>query len=142
MVRIVIDHHLVAVPQPIITVVIIIGCGTEIVSPKPETVTAPALYPVNVPAAEAAIEAPVLPRMIDVIMDVFTAGIMSDPSSVPVYVRSVGVPFRIPVVAALAGVVLWVSYLGWTARRYILFIVLATLMIFAPFFTMFRKCGD
>ncbi len=50
-VRIVIDHHLILVSQPVIAVVIVIGRDTEIIPPKPETAPAPARQSVSMPAS-------------------------------------------------------------------------------------------
>jgi hypothetical protein len=80
--------------------------------------------------------------MVEVVADVCTAGIMSDPFAVGVNVRSVGMPFRVPVVTGLGSGVGWVLHLRRTVRRYIRFGLLATPGFFALFLRVLGKCRD
>jgi hypothetical protein len=142
MVRIGIDHHLVLAPNPVAAEAKVKGCDTEIIPPKPETVRPPTRQHPDVLAAKAAVEASMLPRMIEVVVDVSTAGIMSDPFAVGVNVRSVRMPFRVPEVTGLGRGRLWLSRPSWTVRRYIGFSLLALPLFFALCFRPLRKCRD
>jgi hypothetical protein len=140
MVRIVVDHHLVLVPQPVVAVAIVIGCNTKIETAKPKTVPAPSAQAPDVFGAKAACEVPMLPRMVEVVVDISTAGIMPDPLAIGVDMRSVGMSFRVPVVTGLGGGVWRVLNLSWTVRRYIRFSLLA--VFFALILRVLGKCRD
>ena len=63
-VRIFIDHELIPIPKPIVAVDgVIIGHG-EVKAPEPESSRAATFNPIDVPSAEAAGEAAMLPRLV------------------------------------------------------------------------------
>lgn len=88
-VGIVIDHDAVAVPEPAITVMIVVRGNGEVVAVKPETVTGASGQHPDVATAKTAGKMAVLPGMIQMVMDVFTAPVVADPSAVGVDMGSV-----------------------------------------------------
>ena len=99
MVRIGVDHHLVTVPQPVVAIAIIIGGHAKIETAKPEALMSPSRQPENVAAAKPARKAPVLPGMIEVVVGVIAAGIISNPFAIGMNVRGIGMPFRVAKIA-------------------------------------------
>jgi hypothetical protein len=89
-VGIVVNRDRIAVPEPAVDEGVIPGCDAEEETIEPEPVSVSAPQPVLVP--EPAGETPVLIRMIEVVVSVATAGIVSDPPAVVVNVRRVGMP--------------------------------------------------
>ncbi len=86
---IVIDHHAVAVPIPIVTIVIVGRSNIEVIAIEPEAVPRASGQHPDVPGAEAALEMAMLPGMFKMIVPVFTAAIVADPPAVAVDVGSV-----------------------------------------------------
>src|ERR1700722_8747383 len=93
MVGIVIDDDLVAVPEPIIAVGKVKGANAEVEAAKPEPVGASSGDAPDVAAAEAAGEPTMFPGMIEVEAGIVSSGVVSDPRSVVVDVRSFGMAF-------------------------------------------------
>lgn len=78
-VRVFVDHHAVAVPQPAVTIAVIIGSHRKVESVEPEAIPGAARQYPDVAAAESAVEVPMLPGMIKVVMDVEPARVMTHP---------------------------------------------------------------
>lgn len=94
-VRIVVNHNLVTVPEPVVAVADVSGSNTEIETAEPEAAGPSSRQMPNVAAANSAREAPMLPRVIEVVAGVPGTGIVSDPFAVGVNVRGIGVPGRV-----------------------------------------------
>src|ERR1700736_6691779 len=91
MVWVLVDHDVVAVPQPVAGIAELVGEKGEVVPPEPEPTRSASLEPEDGAGAEAACEAAVLPRMSDLKTSITAAGVMSDPAVVVrVDVRGVG----------------------------------------------------
>jgi hypothetical protein len=90
-VGVLVDDDLVTAPQPIVAEGIVVWCDAEVESAEPETLSSPAFEPEDVVAAETAGEAAVLPRVIEVVVSIAAAGIMSEPPAVLVHVGDVRV---------------------------------------------------
>jgi hypothetical protein len=101
MVWIVVNHDVVAVPQPIANVVIIVRRDAPIKPAEGEAVTASASKAINVAGANSAAEASVFPRMVKMVVGITAAGIMTDPAiAFSMNVRSFGMAFLIAVTGA------------------------------------------
>jgi len=101
MVRVFVDHDLVAVPQPVVAIVIIIGSNAEVEPAEPETVTPSARQAPNVMWSKSSRKVPVLPRVIQMVVRVSMAGVMPHPFAIGVNVGSLRVLRRIRVIALL-----------------------------------------
>ena len=99
-VRVLVDRDVVTIPEPVITVVVVVRGDVEVETTKPETFPASAGKPEDMAAAEAAIKASLFPCSIHVVVAIITAGIVSDPRIVGVNVGSFGMslPVRKPAV--------------------------------------------
>lgn len=97
MVWILINHDLIAVPKPITAEAVVIGCHAEVEAIEPEARRAASHKPPDMRRAKPACEAPVLPRMGEVVVRIIGAGIVADPLTVRVDVGSVGMPGRIAI---------------------------------------------
>ena len=100
-VRVVVNHDLVIVPQPVVAEAVIIRGNAEIETAEPEAVASSTAQPPNVAAANSSRKVPVLPRVIEVVVGVPRTGFVSDPFAVGVNVRSIRVPGRIAIVLRL-----------------------------------------
>jgi len=86
-----VDDDLVGAPLPVVAEAVVVGENAEVEAAEPEAI-APATFDAeDVAAAEAAVEAAMLPGMIDVVVRVIAAGIVADPFAIGVDVGSVGV---------------------------------------------------
>jgi len=112
-VGVLIDNDLVTVPEPIIHEVIIVGSHAEIKSTKRKPLRATARQPVYMARPNATAKVAVFPRMIEVIMDVVPARVVSNPRIVAVNVRSIRVPALITVITSLGCIV---YLLRWVRR--------------------------
>ena len=88
MIRILIDHDIVAIPEPAIDKPVIVWRDGEIVAVKPEAVSAPASQVKHMPRTETAREASVFEWTRDTIVWIAASGVMPDPCTVGVNVRS------------------------------------------------------
>src|SRR6266436_2285130 len=79
MVRVLIDHDVVTVPQPVTNVVVVVRCNAKehTVNIKPLSVSP--LKAIDMVAAEAASEASMFEWTIEMVVEIVTAGIMSPP---------------------------------------------------------------
>jgi|SRR5579871_6313755 len=82
MIRVLVNHDRIARPIPIGDVVQIIRRDAPIKIVEPESARTATFEMKDVPWTEAATEAPMLPRMIQVVMSITAAGIMANPFSV------------------------------------------------------------
>ena len=89
-VRIVVDNNGIAVPVPVIGVVVIVGSYAEVEAAKPKALAVSSSQTVFMTAAKAACEAAMFPGMIQVIVRVAAAGIVAHPIVIVVDVRRVG----------------------------------------------------
>ena len=87
-----INHDLVAVPKPVIAETNIVGGNVEIKPAKPEAPRAASFNPDDVAATETAGKVSMFPGMIDVVVSIIGAGVVSDPFAIRVNVGSVWVP--------------------------------------------------
>ena len=86
-VGVLINHDLVTVPEPVVAEAIVIGGNAKIKASKPEALRAATGQDPNVPGAESPGKMSVLPRMIEVIVGVGAAGIVSNPLAIRMNVR-------------------------------------------------------
>jgi hypothetical protein len=81
-VRVLIDHDLIGIPEPVIAVSEIVLGDAKIKAAEPETARASSDNPPDVAATEASGKPSVLPGMIQMIVDIVTPSIVADPSIV------------------------------------------------------------
>src|SRR5437868_5850662 len=81
-VGIVVNHDRIAVPEPAVDVAIVPRRDAEVVAIEPEPVSVPSLETELMTGTEPAREMPMLPGMIEVIVGITRAGIVSDPRAV------------------------------------------------------------
>ena len=98
MIRIIVDNDIVSVPVPVAGISKIIGCNAEVKSVEPETVWPTACQSPNVTRTKAAREAPMCPRMIQVIVGIIPSAVVSYPASIGMDVRRVRVSLCVAVV--------------------------------------------
>ncbi len=92
-IRIVVDHDVIGIPQPIVTETDIVRSDGEIESAEPETARASASEPPYMFAPKPSGEATMLPRMVDVVIGIAPSGVMTDPTLAIVDVRGVRMSF-------------------------------------------------
>jgi hypothetical protein len=106
MIWIVVYHDVVAVPQPIVGVVIVVRRDVPVKAAEPETVAASAFEAINVIAANFAAEVSVFPNVVLVVTCIVAPSVMTDPLIVlSMHVRSFGMAWLVaircpPLVAA------------------------------------------
>jgi hypothetical protein len=81
-IRVLIDHDLIGIPEPVIAEAEIVRGDAKIKAAEPETARASSANPPDVAATEPSGKPPVLPRMIQMIVDIIAPSIMADPSIV------------------------------------------------------------
>jgi hypothetical protein len=81
-IRIVIDHDVVAVPQPIVGEAVVVRCNAEEEAANIKPFPVSSSKPEDVLAAEASTEAAAFERPIETIVRIATSGIMSHPPSI------------------------------------------------------------
>jgi hypothetical protein len=87
-VRIFIDHDVVTIPEPIIDKAVIVRRNTEVGAIKPESIPVTSPKVKLMPTTEAAREASMFPGMFHMVVGIVPPGIMSNPVTVCVNVRS------------------------------------------------------
>jgi hypothetical protein len=92
MIGIFVKRDLVAVPQPVIAEGEVVGGDSEVEATEPEALPVSSLQSEDVAAAKATGEAPVFLGMLEVIMRVIAAGIVSHPATVRTDVGSGWMP--------------------------------------------------
>ena len=90
--RILIDRDLVAIPEPVVAEGVVVWVDSKREAVKPEALPVSSPQPKDVAAAKSAREAPVLPEMIEVIVGIVAAGVVSDPAAIGVDVRNSRMP--------------------------------------------------
>src|SRR5437016_2494076 len=88
MVRILVDHNIVAIPEPVIAIVVIRGSNAKVNAAHREALAISAVKPEDMIGPEAARETSVLPRLAQMILRIVAAGVVANPASVVVYVGS------------------------------------------------------
>ena len=106
-IRVLVDHDIVTIPEPVITEVVVVGGNAEVETTKPETLPVSSSEPKDMAAAESTGKASVFPRMVEVVMGVTTAGIVSDPLVVCVNVGSFRMSPLVCKVVVFLGGTLW-----------------------------------
>jgi len=96
-----VDYDVVPIPEPVIAKAEVKRRNAEIEAPKPETAWSSSAEVPDVAAAESAGEVAVLPGMIEVVVNVIAAGVVSDPFAVGVDVGSIGMPLFVVEVTIL-----------------------------------------
>src|SRR5579862_1308801 len=92
-IRIEVQHDVVAVPEPVIYVVIFEGSDTEEKAVELEAIPAAAVHAPDVAGSDAAPEASVLPRMVEMQPRVVRTHVVTDPAIIlDVHVRRLGMP--------------------------------------------------
>jgi hypothetical protein len=96
-VRVFVNHDIVAIPEPVVGVGEVKRGDAEVIAAKPETARIASLNAPAVSAAKAAVEAAMLPGMIEVEAHIVAPAFVSHPFPVVVDVRGLGVPFAVVV---------------------------------------------
>ena len=103
MVGIFIDHDVVAVPVPAIHVAKIVWRDTKEKAAETEAVGSSAMEMPHVAGAEAAGETAMFPRMVEVVVRIIAAGVMSDPLAVFVNMWGIGMALAVGEIAVGLG---------------------------------------
>ena len=101
MVRVLVDYDLVAIPEPVIAEIEVVGGYAEVETTEPETLPVPSSQAEDMAAAEAAGEVPVFPWMIEVVMRIVAPGIVPNPFIVGMNVGCFGMALLVRKVAVL-----------------------------------------
>lgn len=109
-VRIVVDHNVIGIPEPVIAVIIIIRSDREEPAANGKAFGVSAMDPPDVPRTDCTGEMAMLPRMVEVVVHVIASAVMADPVIVlGVNVRSLGMPLDVIVFAVLVVIGLLVT---------------------------------
>jgi hypothetical protein len=100
---ILINHDLVRIPEPVIAKAVVVWGNAKVEAAKPEALPVPSCKPKDMAGTEPAREAPMLPRMIEMVVRIITAGVMPDPLITAIDVRGVRVPGLVAIIAVLRG---------------------------------------
>src|ERR1700739_2207256 len=84
-----VDDDRIAVPIPVIGVVVIVGSYAEIADAEPKALAVSSAQVIDVAAAKAAGEVAVLPGVIEMVVRVSATGIVADPSPIVMDVRRI-----------------------------------------------------
>ena len=96
MIGIVIDHDVIAVPQPVIAGIVVIGRGLKKETADVESIATAAMQPPDMLRPERPGKASVLPGMIEMIMNIIPAHVVPDPAVIfRVNVRPRWMPRRV-----------------------------------------------
>ena len=87
---ILVDHDVVAIPEPVVAEANINVDNAEVEAAKPEAIGAATAKMPDMAAAESAGEVSVFPSMIEVIAGIIAAGVVADPFAVGVNMRRIG----------------------------------------------------
>src|SRR5579871_3881826 len=112
MIRIVIDHDIIGVPEPAVHVADVIGRDAPAKSAKPEERGSAAADTPYMAAADPAGETAVFPGTIQMIVRVFASTLVANPFAIRVNVRRFRMPFAVIKLAGLRGMLF-----GRTRRR-------------------------
>jgi len=100
---ILINHDLVRIPEPVIAKAVVVWGNAKVEAAKPETLPVPSYKPKDMAGTEPAREAPMLPRMIEMVVRIITAGVMPDPLIARIDVRGVRVAGLVAIIAVFRG---------------------------------------
>ena len=89
-VRIIVDYDFIAVPIPVTAIADVVGRHAEEESTKPKAFRASSTQMPNMSAADLTRKVSVLPRMIEMVVSIVTARIVTDPLVIRVHVRCLG----------------------------------------------------
>jgi hypothetical protein len=103
MVGVVVYDDVIAVPEPVIAIAQVEGANAEVEASKPKAVGAASAEAPDVTTADAAGEAAVFPRVIEVEANIVASIFMSDPLAVVVDVRGFRMAFMIPKIGRRPG---------------------------------------
>ena len=96
---ILINHDLVRIPEPVIAKAVVVWGNAKVEAAKPEALPVPSCKPKDMAGTEPAREVPMLPRMIEMVVRIITAGVMPDPLIARIDVRGVRVPGLVAIIA-------------------------------------------
>jgi hypothetical protein len=102
-VRVIVDGDLIAVPEPVVDEAVVVRRYAEIESVEPKTISVAAFEPELVSASNSSRVATVFKGVIEVIVGIIAARIMSNPMVVIVYVRNVRVTGDVRLMPSNAG---------------------------------------
>lgn len=74
-----VDYDVVVIPQPSVAIVVVVGRNLEKEAADVKSIAVTAAKPPDVSRADAATEAPVFPRMIEMIVGIVASGVVSHP---------------------------------------------------------------
>ena len=95
---VVIQHDVIAVPQPIVGVVVVVRRHAPVKAAEPEAVAASAFDAINVVPANFAAETSVFPNVILMVTSIVAASFMADPLIVlSMHVRSFGMAWLVAI---------------------------------------------
>jgi hypothetical protein len=100
---IVVNNDVIRIPEPAVTETDVVGSHREEEASEPEAAGTTASEMPHMTATETTAEAAMLPGMIHVVMNVAATGIVTDPFSTVVNVRSVGMSSPVVEVAVFLG---------------------------------------
>ena len=103
MLRVFVNHNVIAVPAPIVDIAVIVAGHAEIISIEPEAVTVTTAQAVDVISTEA-VEAAILPGAVLTVVTVVAAVIVANPFIVIVDVRRIRVAFAVGIAAIFSAV--------------------------------------
>jgi hypothetical protein len=102
MVRIVVDNNVVSIPEPIADVIVVVWGNAKEEAAKPEAVSVPSSQAVDVAGADRARETPMLPGVIEVVVGIISARVVTDPTIGPgVDMRRIRMPGLFSEIATL-----------------------------------------
>jgi hypothetical protein len=102
-IRILINHDLVRTPEPVIAKAVVVWGNAKVEAAKPEALPVPSFKPKDMVGTEPAREVSMLPRMIEMVVGIITAGVMPNPLIAPIDVRGVRVPGLVAIIAVFHG---------------------------------------
>src|ERR1700688_3811928 len=95
---VVVQHDVVAVPHPIVGVVVVVRRDAPVKAAEPEAVSAAAFDAINVVATNFAAEASVFPNVILMVTGIVAAPVMTDPLIIlSMHVRSFGMALLVAI---------------------------------------------
>jgi hypothetical protein len=111
------NHDLIRIPEPVIAKSVVVWGNAEEEAPKPEALLVLSDKLENMTGTKAAREAPVLPRVVEVVVRITSAGVMTDPLAVRMNVRNVWVSLLVAKRAVFRGSMLLTLDRRRTMRR-------------------------
>jgi hypothetical protein len=112
MVGVFIDDDVIAVPEPVIAEGDIRRGDAEIEAAEPKATGAASRQVPDMASTEATREAPVLPRVVEVVVRIVAPSVVADPLAIGMNVRCVRVPALVVVVTVFRRG-MWIVNRGW-----------------------------